>query len=1140
MERFDVLDRKQDLKRNYLLEASAGTGKTFAIENIVVRLLLESDPPVTLEQILVVTFTRAATRDLRIRIRNNIEKVLNALKYRNNDLPDYIIAYLEKDEEAIKNGSKRLEQALYTFDKAQIFTIHSFCSRMLTEHLFDGDIAICSQREQLTDKKIIQVIHDYFRTELRPELFSQAQLSIISQAYSNSTENLENALLKTVKNGLDIECVLSFSEELNAFQQKMLQLKNEYHFKSQLILEDFLLLAPSYEKLCDRSRVVKPENIEYVARFAQLFDKDSWNAADFDIQLMDRLFIVEALDPSRLLKRAKLPKQSELHYPNLMEALRKELWPIISRTSAPLAIFARLAAGCKKMLSRYLAEEELLSFNDLLRTMQQAVQNSKFVEKIRQTFRVAIVDEFQDTDPLQWQIFNTLFLAENDSWGNLYLVGDPKQSIYAFRQADIYTYLDAAQKIGKDNHASLNTNYRSQPSLVHALNALFSAETSARFMPLPRLNSVLDYAQVLPSQKVSEKSFQDELGAVHFCLAESKNHEKSLNQQQIEELYFFPFISKELKRMQKCDGIPFKGCAILVSDRFQAQRLAEYLLTQSIPTTLQRSASLAESPALQALFEIVKATLQPSNESNIKTALGGSLLGWSHTDVHALSDPILMEKVLSQFYFLRFLLVQKGFAAFFQELMHLQFSKNSDPIIVRLLRQASGLSLFEELNQIVHIVLEEENAFKLNPESILEFIEQLSTLDPDEDERIKKRSISDQDAVQILTTHSSKGLEFDIVFALGLATRTKTPNSLIPLIESQNSLDMRLHAVIDKNSDAYHNYCLEIDAEKMRQLYVAMTRAKYRLYVPTILPSEDDIPEEGCGSPMELFLSQLKQPLCQFIESQRSKEVSISYSCLQPTKIKTSEQKETVELPSLIPPHSPKIAGTETYIQSFTSLAKAKQISIKDAPRDFSSVVKNAHTLPSGNHTGTILHTILEKVSFKGVRDSLEPIQVKSLVTPYIEKTPFAEWQETMCELVYHAMHVQLPTKDVGFRLCDIAKESKYQEIEFLYPSEKEGYLKGVIDLVCMHNDKYYLIDWKSNWLGPNRDYYGPEHLERAMREHDYLLQAHIYKDALEKYLKLVDSRPFEDIFGGIYYLFLRGIDSTRSDSSGIYFSMGR
>lgn len=1157
---FNILDRQQPIQQNYLLEASAGTGKTFSIEHLVVRLILEAKIP--LEKILVVTFTRAATRDLKQRIRANLER---ALQWIRNDAtesstPDYLLAFCEGEESSRQAAQRALEQALFTFDQAQIFTIHGFCARVLRDHPFEGDLMLQAAQEEepsLMTLEILRGIRDFIRTELREGAYSPAQINILLSSHQGSIEKLENAIKKILESGYAIQSADDFQQLLNRFQQAMKALKTRLELTHDKILADFERLAFSYEGICDRQRQIKPEPLEKVTRFADLFAFDHWDAAAFDRLLADGLFLVEALSEEHLKTKAKLPLPGELHYPELIPALKESLLPIVEEAGNPLHLLARVASGCQKHVNLMLQEEEKVSFNDLLRKMQQRVQDPQFALQVRQKYQAAIIDEFQDTDPLQWGIFRNLFPPEDSAWGNLFLVGDPKQSIYAFRQADIYTYLSAANALGENQRAVLSTNFRSQPTLVAALNRLFSEETTPQLIGLPRLADHLVYHQVSSSPLVKEKQFSDGLGSVHFCLATVDGR---FQLERLEEQAIFPYMAEELKRLHLQENVALQQCAVLVSDRFQARRLIAFLQSQQIPALFQRQETLVDSKALPALRELLQAIWLPRHESFLKIALGGAILRWSDQEIRQLTDRSLLERVIACHTLLRQQWLNQGFALFFENLLKTIWPLATQSLAEQLLAREGGLTFYEDLCQLGTFLMEEEQLKNRHPEAVLALLDQLM-VDPAEGEReaLQRRSNPSQDAVRVLTLHSSKGLEFGIVFALGLMTRPKAPFQIVP-VETE---PVTLQAVTDHSDARYCDYCREIDAEKMRQLYVALTRAKYRVYVPVALAPLDKGPEIGSASPMELFLARLNQPgveadaLYQRIRGYdggplraliEKSEGILSCTQLQLIECCLSAKASPARAleASLVPPRDGNVPIVKEFLHSFTTLSrglKSVPTSAVLAPNDYEALEKTRHMLPSGSALGNLLHSILEKIDFDLVHSMKSAAELQPHLVSYLLGTPFEAWLFAISDLVFHALSTPLAVEAETFCLCAIPLTDCYREIEFLYPcaglpeleelQATSGFLKGVIDLVFQYKGKYYLVDWKSNWLGPKAEDYTRERLQQAMEEHHYFLQAQVYQAALERYLRVVDKRPFSEIFGGTFYLFLRGLGS---GSQGVYY----
>lgn len=1140
---FDILDKNVNVHHHYILEASAGTGKTFSIENIVVRLLIEDAPvnlkPLEIQDILVVTFTRAATHDLRLRIRENILKTISLLQLPSlpSTAPDYLFNF--SDPQLAKKAKKNLEKALFNFDQAHIYTIHSFCTKILRTHFFEGDLGlhVFSEDEMFTQADLRAIMRNFFRTELNPQVYGKMHFQLLLKTYDHSLEKLEADLAKLILKGVDIVPTPTFQELFSNFQSEMMNLKN-LGFSSKHILHDFHALVPLYTGITNRQKVVKSDILDKAEHFASLFDQQEWSLENFEEMILDQLSILKLFDPSR---RSKKTVEPNLVIPDLLTLLKKHLDPLVN----PLTLYARLACDCQKFVQKYQREEEKFRYDDLLHATLKALTEERFTTHVRQTFKAALIDEFQDTDPTQWQIFSQLFMHK-DYQGCLYLVGDPKQSIYSFRQADIYTYLAASTAIGEENKVSLGTNYRSHPDLVKALNTLFSSVHN--FTHLPKQKANIPFLPVNPSEKKFKKGFSDSLGAVHFIISlEEKSSENIL-----EDDTYLPFVVNEIQRLHTEDHFAFRDFAILVSDRYQSQKVAQFLKTYQIPSFTQRPVNLADSIALPALIELLEGVLNPRHMSSLKVALGGQIIGWDLEKLIQLQNQTFYEMTLDQLFNLRKVLLEEGFASFYQMLIHESLFGIEQTIGERLLREENGESFFEELGQIAEILISHQYETQAHPEGLVAFLRDFDQMQLNENDLLNKRLNAGQDAVQILTQHSSKGLEFEIVFVLGLIKRASKLDSLIP-----ESDPPRLSLISNKEDPRYLNFCEEIDAEKMRQLYVALTRAKYRVYVAATSPFEKI--HEGFATPMELFLAKINTPsstykelyehirtfnyeeFCKFLDTIGSRN-SISYSCesvhLPASTIPIQDQSDSF----LLPPTKVEIPDSTIGLYSFTYLAKQSEqyFPVFTPPHDFENPIKNAHTLPAGNATGILLHEILEKIPFEILKEisNLEDFSV----TQYLEGTDFLPWERTIAEMLFKTFKTPITFEDQIFCLQDISTTKVFRELEFLYPCESgifnlnqpKGYLKGVIDLIFEMNGKYYLIDWKTNWLGPDQNAYCHSSLENAMISHQYHLQSAIYVESLKRYLNTYNMTNFSEIFGGIYYVFLRGIDPS-DNSSGIY-----
>lgn len=1147
MTTFNVLEREQSVHRHAFLEASAGTGKTYAIENIVSRLITDDEQePLTIDKILIVTFTRAATRELKDRIRNKLSSNLSLLKTAQSNgecvkgMPDYLAAHIERGYDAIKKAIRHIEQALLSFDHAQIFTIHSFCWRMLKNYAMEAKISLettCREDQTLDMALLNQVVRDFLLTQLTMPEYSPQQLKILASRFKNDSDSLISSLLKEVSKGLEVFPTRSFDKLFVEFQRCMSSLNLE----PEKLREDLLIHAQSY-KLHNMKKELKPEFVKAIELFSCFFESSSWTTDDFELLIENGLITDSFSEENRRSKPLSTAKSS-LHYPTLIESIKTSLAPIINEARSSSSIYSRVVADCVSFVRKYQEQEEMFGHNDLLHKMRTAINNAPFAERIRKMYSAVIVDEFQDTDPIQWEIFSQLF-ANEDVWkGYMILVGDPKQSIYAFRQADIYTYLSAINKLGHDAHATLSTNYRSVPLLVDAINALF--KTGKGIFSLPRFSQELPYKEVRAgiTDSVNKQPCLQFLAVTHESSARDPVKE-------VESFYLFPAIADEILRLHESESIPFKHNAILVADRHQARRLTAYLKQRNIGVKAQKGKDLSNSSVVDSLRELLTGILNFHSRSSLAVALGGRLIGMTHAELQALEDESKMVKILIQCEQLRVTLNQHGFASFFQQFMQTSWHEDKKSVCEKLLNAYEGHELYRLLQDLADLLIEEEHERDLHPFGLIGYLDNLQLSRAQDSDSLESYIDLDVDGVSILTTHISKGLEFENVFALGLINRSRlSEHDLIPIIKGDKTI---LYAAKSDDDPLYKQHCEESDAEKLRQLYVALTRAKSKLYVPVINYINKKSVPFGTASPMELLLGRMKclsnnyLDLYRCIESEDGSTLNMlveNNPALMQVRTLPYVDSRSVNTfkPTIIAIHPPKqitVSSTEQVVQSYSSLVSSKSVppiendSQMSPPHDFFISEKNEHTLPSGNEIGILLHSILEILPFSCVNEYQGPEDFQDAISPFVSQTRFAPWKEVISNIVFKALRTPMPG---GFTLADVPLEKTYRETEFIYPYDqarqtfdvlniKAGFLKGVIDLFFEHNGKYYLLDWKSNWLGPSHEYYSQPHLMKAMSDNSYHLQASVYMQAMQRYLKLFDPRPFDAIFGGTFYIFLRGV----------------
>lgn len=1099
MESFDVLAREFDVKGGLFLEASAGTGKTFAIEHLVLRLLLEGDAPLSIDQILVVTFTRAATRELKVRIRSNIEKAKGALDGGGSEW-DYLQAQIDLGDERRYACLARLEEALVRFDEAAIFTIHGFCHKVLSEGAFDAHVGL--QVSEPESRKHLPLMYealiDALRIELTPPAFSSHQILHLLKRAKGDPNQLAADVLSLIEKDKEIPKQKEFSELLETFNEKIAS----FQVTSPRILADFDALVPCYKLM------TSSEFHHQMRTLAAILDQGSADEEAFDTLLKGTTFFLEKMVPENQKVRAHLPEPEDLNYPGIVEALQESILPLIQQGKDPKLLLLRLAHASKKRWNTFFFTHDHLPPDDLLKKTNEALKNPQFLKAIQERFGAVIIDEFQDTDPVQFNIVHTLYREKGPA---LYLVGDPKQSIYGFRRADVYTYLQASSLLPPSRCFVLGTNFRSDPPLIEALNALFSH--SKQWMPLPTKGEAMTFHGALAPKDKESKPIGDDKGSVHFLFTEAeRGREKSWPTKQVEQDVFFPYLCKEVAALSSEKEIPLSEIAILVKDRFQAERVKAALKKGGIPSRLRRKETAQESRARLPLIEVLKGVLQPDDTSFLKRALASPLFGWAP---ESLQDRQRVFAAKPLFYTLREEWSRRGIEALFHKLMQSSIDGNR---VEEHLLERKDLDFYSSLKQCVHLLCTKEREGQLSPHELLEFFE---TLDENPTEEALLPPAQAAEGVQIMTLHMSKGLEFDIVICLGLCSRH------MQLDEFAADGDL---LVPSTEIEAPHH---ETDAEKLRQLYVALTRAKRRVYIPTLIDAKACPIPAGTASPLELFFAQLLSPdgessIKALYEKHLPFKKETILALLEQFKTVCSLSYERVELhayhqrpplcslstPSLLPTPITFSLSTAPLL-SFSSLTK-KQERVAD-PLDFTESL-TPHGLPLGAETGVVLHHIFEQLFLRHLHAPFDGEAIEALIKEDIRGNPLEKWEGVIFDMVKETLHLPLN----GISLTDLKRDEVLQEIEFVYPSS-EGFIKGFIDLAFEVGEKYYILDWKSNYLGPDDDAYSLEAMERCMQEHDYFLQASIYTEGLKRYLAHFDKRPFEECFGGAIYLFLRG-----------------
>ncbi len=1022
MKSFNCLDPNQSIQGKIFLEASAGTGKTFAIEHIVCRLLLQGIP---LEKILITTFTKKGVRDLRRRIFENLKTTIAQLK-EDCPLKDYLSSITNRREALLI-----LENQRGQIENAEIHTIHSFCYRCLNEFALESGISLSSGDPESEEKRqdVLRAIFDTLRTTLDDTEFSPGQLLRLMAHFQRNSLKLAQKIATFLESDPKMIPYRPYLDLKKQFDQVIESLPLD-QFK-----EDLWVFADAHKKCADRSGEVFPFISEQI---------ESCN--DFEKLITMTPSIFEIFTPSNL-KKGKNPT---IRFAKAFESLR----PLVLEGQDPLITFMRLAHKAKERVDLVAMKNP----NTLLDAMESRLDYPPFVKLVQSRYSVLIIDEFQDTDPKQWNIFSSLFLSTVDPF---VVVGDPKQSIYAFRGADLATYLKA--KSSFEHHYCLKTNYRSTKTIIKTLNRLFEDE-----------NLFLNHEAVVAGNKEDEGE-EGEVTALISCKSEEN---------------LMHYIADEICRLV-IDGHPLSTMAILVKDRFQAERMITILSEKKIPVLSSATSSLIDSEAFRFIELSLSLLEKPRDLSLFNQFLSHPFVGRPFENLTTdLMHPPFAD-ALTQFTQLR---QPDDKPAFLRDLLEQTFEER--PIIDTILQNVGH---YTDLLQSIEII------FSLNRSDPLLAIEALkSSLAPP-----KRRPLSDTDAIQLMTMHMSKGLEFEIVFPIGIITPTKNKQEFTHTKEETKRFSF-------EDPDSMKQIA-DLDREKMRLFYVALTRAKTHLYLPFLVEENRTVPKWGSASPADLFLSRViaDEPL------------SLTQTYEQMCDLSVETLKQSLNLKTILVDHEPLIHSLPT--SSSKQSKTPPPITLHESrPRiaSFSSLATPIHsevvveidenTLPPGPITGNLFHLLFEKIIEIGLYQPWDSTKIEQLIEKDLSTTHLCNWMSDVKDLIFAAFHTPL----IDFCLADVDPQMMLQETPFLFTVTDELDLKGFADLVFRHQGKYYILDWKLNLL-PN---YSIESIDQAMQNHDYKRQAAIYKDALKRYTSIIyPDSSFEELFGGSIYFFLRG-----------------
>jgi exodeoxyribonuclease V beta subunit len=1184
-----------------LIEASAGTGKTFTIALLYVRLVLggqhsEDDTafvrPLTPPEILVVTFTNAATQELRERIRHRLVEAAAVFRHQGED--SLLLALRSQYPEATWPAcARRLELAAEWMDEAAVSTIHSWCYRMLREHAFDSGSLFSLNLENDQQELEQEVVRDYWRTFYYP-LDAEALGSITG--YWKSPDQLHGQVRKLLAESEALGSPRPAPEQtLSAAQAERSARLAELKAPWPAWLDD---LVPALEDAAKR-KAFKGQSFNAKSRANWLGALREWCDSDATRPaLTDAAW--KRLTPDGM---AEIWKEGAPPCPAAWEALA-ELPAALNALPEPRNdLLIHAVQWCKVRLEREQERRAEMGPNDLLTHLDRALQGPNkeaLAAQILRQFPVALIDEFQDTDPIQYRIFNAVYeVAKPRRDAAMLLIGDPKQAIYAFRGADIFTYLKAREDTA-GRHVTLGTNFRSSRAMVAAVNHCFryadqhpagaflfreeGGDNPLPFLPVDakgRHEQLVHQGQPLPAmtlwplaadEPLSKTAYQTEMAercASYMAeLLNAGQHGKS------------GFQTEDTL-------IPLKpsDMAVLVNGLQEARAIRQALASRGVKSVyLSDHDKVFSSPMAAQVERWLRACAEPlassrQAEAHLRAALATPALGLSLAELdHLQQNELAWEERVEQFSHYHRLWQRQGVLPLVRRMM-VDFE-----IPARLLAE------FEEgerlLTDLLHLgeLLQQASAELDGEHALIRFLFDAIADPESHGDSHKLRLESDADLVKVVTIHKSKGLEYPLVFLPFIANHRPVKAEDVPLRwhDGEGNLQLSLEAddAILATADR------ERLGEDLRKLYVALTRARHATWLglaplkglensalgylltggsplsPDALPKALDTLVEGS----DIHLGTPPEPTAERVATvEQSSALGHARTPTRPAKehwwiasYSALRLSGTLTAP-VLPPLEPTTAQEAT---AFEVLDEPQELSQELSQERSQPEAYHLHKFPRGPGPGTFLHGLLEWAGKQGFDAAAKDREaLNDMLWRRVQLRGWQAWQEPLAGWLSALLTTPLPLAAPTPQSVALNELESYQvELEFWFAAKRvntqaidalvskhllpgverpaldadtlNGMLKGFIDLAFEHQGRFYVLDWKSNYLGPNDSAYEPEALRHALLAKRYDLQAALYLLAMHRLLKarLPDYDPHQHL-GGSMTVFLRG---SRSPGRGV------
>jgi len=1201
------------LTGSHLIEASAGTGKTFTIAALYVRLVLGhggrhaflQGRALTPPEILVVTFTDAATKELRDRIRARLAEAADYFRADPEAMtplqPGEDLLYdLRKEYEPTSwpACAYKLQLASEWMDEAAVSTIHSWCNRMLREHAFDSQSLFTQNLETDPSELLSEIVRDYWRNFFYP-LGTEDFVTVL--VFWGQPSALEKAIVPLIEHADLLAHNLPPHEHLQRTREDkkaaLDRLKQPWAAWSQEIRA---LLDDAKDKKLINGRKLRSD---WYGKWLNTIH--AWATSPTQ-ELLDIATGWSRLTPEGIAD-AWNNDQPPTH-PGF--AAITPLQEALANLPDPKqGILLHAAHWIAKAFAAAQKQRAQMGFNDLLTGLEAALNGNhgdRLAEVIRQQFPAALIDEFQDTDLVQYRIFERIYQIDRHRQDcALILIGDPKQAIYAFRGADIYTYLKARAAV-QGRLYTLSKNFRSTQAMVDAINHCFDliekqSGNAGAFLFRKHGNNPVPFEPVLAQGRKDRfiAGNQAVPALTAAVIATEDVISKGAYLEQISEICATQIVTwlnqgqRQSAGFKAAEGhlIPLKpsDIAILVNNGNEAGSIRQALSRRGVRSVyLSDKDSVYASTQATEIYRWLSACAEPDNDRLLRAALSTPTMGLSFAELDALNhDEDAWENRVLQFKAYREIWQRQGVLPMLRSLL---FDFGCIERLLQTPADVAGASGERILTDLLHLAeLLQQASYTLEGEhALIRFLAEQQASPSGDAEAKKVRLESDADLIQVVTIHKSKGLEYPVVFLPFICATRRAKATDLPLKWHTDAGELRI--ALEDSPEVLRQADQDRLGEDVRKVYVALTRARYATWLG-LAPLEAAEASAighlfgiGHAPPNELL-----NTVRPFAASQSAiavvSDLSVDHARFAPidvdatpgqARVPTHIARESWRINSYsglrTEAHAPASSEPVSVIDDTPQAANLQEVELEILPSGSQDDAPKAsmHRFHKGSEAGTFLHELMEWVADFGFASVLEtPAPLRDAIARRCRIRRWDAWIDPLAHWVLAMLQTPLPISanapDVeglpaSLALKDLQAYKVEMEFWFethhvdlekldaavvshtlgqrsrpkLLPETLNGMLKGFMDLVFEYQGKYYVADYKSNWLGHQDTHYHPAAMEEAIRSHRYDLQYVIYLFALHRLLKSrLPDYDYDAHVGGAAYLFMRGIGA---ETAGLHF----